>query len=165
MRNLKKVSLFSPEGLGNKNVLTEEEMRAIIGGYVDGYCYFYCMEFLSGRYESGATDINGFMASYASTYGFSDLINGGISDMSRIQNFTGSNFGTSTVNISNMNAFLNGSTCILAGIKVNGNDHAVVITRYDSTSNKYYYYDPALSQETWKYASDFTFALGIIGSK
>jgi len=145
MRNLKKVSLFSPEGLGNKNVLTEEEMRAIIGGYVDGYCYFYCMEFLSGRYESGATDINGFM--------------------SRIQNFTGSNFGTSTVNISNMNAFLNGSTCILAGIKVNGNDHAVVITRYDSTSNKYYYYDPALSQETWKYASDFTFALGIIGSK
>ncbi len=45
MKKLEKVSLFSPEGSGNSS-LTREEMSALTSDYVDGYCSFYCLEYM-----------------------------------------------------------------------------------------------------------------------
>lgn len=163
MKTLKKVSLFTPEGLGDMKVLSEEQMRAIIGGYVDGYCYFYCLDYLNQTYTNSDMDVNGYMASYASVYGFGDLVAGGISDLSRIRDFTGSNFDTATVDIKNMSSFLDGSTTILAGIVVGDNDHAVVIKGYNSSTGEYTYYDPAKGKESSLPANKFTFALGVTG--
>ena len=42
-KELKKVSLFDAEGLAKMN-LTDEQRAMLVSDYVEGLCYFYCLE-------------------------------------------------------------------------------------------------------------------------
>ena len=166
-KELKKVSLFDAEGLAKMN-LTDEQRAMLVSDYVEGLCYFYCLEYLSGTvYGVSDMSVGSYVMSYWLDYNESPIL--GVSNMERMQDFTGSNFDTATVDISNMSEFLVLSNRILAGIRVPDlehggvSDHAVVIVGYDSAKNEYRYYDPAYGQEFTKPANDFTFALGVTG--
>jgi hypothetical protein len=164
---IKKISLFSPESLKSfidTRVLSDEEKTAILAGGVDGYCYFYCLEYLTQLYNCSDMSVASYVQAYASTYNESLLVGGGISDMSRIQDFTFSYFNTSTVDMSNMSSFLTGGNTILAGFSTGpDSDHAVIITGYNSETGKYKYKDPTTGDEQEKSASEFRFGLGITG--
>ncbi len=172
-KELKKVSLFDSEGLAKMN-LTDEQRAMLVSDYVEGLCYFYCLAYLGDTvYGVSDMDVDYYLTSYGKEYG--PPVSGnpptlGVSDMGIIQKFTGQNFDTATVEISNMSEFLVLSNRILAGIKISDgqggvSDHAVVIVGYDSAKNEYRYYDPAYEQEFTKPANDFTFVLGVTGVK
>jgi hypothetical protein len=170
MKKVCKISLFELVDIMGDRVLSEQEKMAIVAGGVDGYCYFYCMEYLTSYYGCSDMDINSYMASYASEYGFSDLQNGGISDMSRIASFTLSYFSISAgINMGNMSAFLNlnASNTIMAffstGSEKDPQDHAVVITGYNTATGKYKYKDPTTGKEGELEGSKFRAGMGIEG--
>jgi hypothetical protein len=170
MKKVRKVSLFELVDIIGDRVLSEKEKMSIIAGGIDGYCYFYCMEYLTSYYGCSDMDINSYMASYASEYGFSDLLNGGISDMSRIASFTLSYFSISAgIDMSNMSAFLNlsASNTIMAffstGSKENPQDHAVVIMGYNAATGKYKYKDPTTGEEKELEGNKFRAGMGIEG--
>ena len=158
--------MFDAEGLAKMN-LTDEQRAILASDYVEGFCYFYCLEYLNNQVY-GVSDMS--MGSYVMSYwrDYDELPIDGVSNMAHMQEFTGKNFDTATVDINNMSEFLVLSNRILAGIKISDgqggvSDHAVVIVGYDSAKNEYRYYDPAYGQEFTKPAKDFTFALGVTG--
>jgi hypothetical protein len=174
MTRTKKISLFDLENLsliGNR-ILSEKEKASIIAGEgIDGYCYFYCMEYLTSYYGCSEMNHGSYILAYASAYNLSmgDVNNmqvTGISNITTIQEFTFNYFSTATVSMGNMSAFLNQSSgnTIMAFFSTGKNsDHAVVITGYNAQTGKYKYKDPTTGKEKELSGTAFWGGLGIAG--
>jgi hypothetical protein len=172
MKKVRKISLFELVDIIGSRVLSEKEKMSIVAGAgVDGYCYFYCMEYLTSYY--GCSDMNhgSYILAYMSAYNlsFSDVLDmqvTGISDMTTIQDFTFSYFSTATVSMGNMSAFLNqnsGNTIMAFFSTGQNSDHAVVITGYNAKTGKYKYKDPTTGKEKELSGTSFWGGLGITG--
>jgi hypothetical protein len=148
MKTLKKISLFTSDSfaqLMELKVLSEEEQRTIIGGggTIDGFCYFYCMSYLTSSFNCSSMDTGSYVAAYALQYNDSSVFAfKGVSGESMTA-FTSSYFNTESLSAS----------------------HAVVIIAYDALQGEYVYIDPSDGKARTKSASEFQSFLGITGCK
>jgi hypothetical protein len=181
MTRAKKISLIDHENLGRigNRILSEKEKASIIAGAgTEGFCYFYCLQYLTSMYECSEMNSNDYISAFVSTYGPTSvysMVNGnpvfGVSSLSNMTEFALSYFNMGAVNMSNMSAFLTsgGSNAIMAfyssGTSENPQDHAVVITGYNAVTGKYIYTDPTTGTTGEKSASEFRAGMGFTGCK
>jgi hypothetical protein len=176
---VKKISLFSPESVKcfiDMKILSDEEKAAIVAGGTDGFCYFYCMEYLTSMYGCSEMNSDDYLSAFISTYGPASVFSMsggniifGVSNMSYMTEFALSYFNMSAVNMSNMSAFFYSgeSNAIMAfystGTAENPQDHAVIIIGYNATTGKYKYKDPTTNNVGEKSASEFRMGMGFTG--
>ncbi|MGO1671159.1 MAG: hypothetical protein ACTHYC_10050 [Sphingobacterium sp.] len=160
MKKLKRISLeILEEDLGRLTNFEKEKLFGGTGGTggIDGYCYFYTLEYLGEQYGGYAgptnghpsTDLNTYMDVFASQYDYSPgymasmSVEGGVSHNEYVE------FTTLMFNSQYMHSEGQMQSNLMNGVEVAGNimtgenvAHSVVFKSYDSETNTYQYVDP-----------------------
>lgn len=154
--------------------MTKSQFR-IESGYIDGFCYFSCLEYLNyDVYQESSMTTGSYMLSYLRTYkdesgktiNVEDLRKTGVPE-SNVRDFTMRNFSVSNVEVGTLSTYFSKTNrSVLAGINTVNGGHMIVVLDYNSATNKYRYYDPANPNEIlYISASEFQFVLGVTGVK
>ena len=173
MKKLPKISLC--ESSDSENLNLAKSQSRIESGYIDGYCYFSCLEYLNYNvYQESSMTTGSYMLSYLRTYknengetiNIEDLRKTGVPE-SNVRDFTKRNFAVSDVGIGSLSTYFSSTNrSVLAGINTVNGGHMVVVLGYNSTTNKYSYYDPANPTEIlYISGTEFQFVLGVTGVK
>jgi hypothetical protein len=161
MKTLGRVNIQTMEN--ELQVLQEREKKMVLGGIaINGYCYFYCLEYLSNTYNCG-NNISYYTNGYGNTYGFSGVVNGPTE--SGFLAYTNNEFSaTQRLSESTMRSFISNSAySVMAVIDQDGIGHAIILKSY--SSGQYTYYDPTTDGSGVVPSTKVLFGIGVNGCK